>query len=772
MFSIEKAILLDVGLGVPLGSIVFQVPAAEMDGTVPSGPDTYFLRGEQLARMKWYAARGQADLRAAIDAVAQAAESVLHEGPFSVTDKGELGDGVEPHAYRSLAKYYWPADWPADKKDQPDAPYVRYDGQVNPACYEDRYDYKRLVRFSEVVSLLALAAYLKGEPRFAQRASHLLKTWFLAPETRQQPHFERAQAIPGTNEGRATGVVEGRFLVYALEAIQLLRTSGAISNKDLKGYQSWFGELLKWLRESDFGRQVRSSDNNIAFWYDLQCMAYAEFCDDKTIFQEVVEQAVLPRLQQQLDESGALPAELSRARPQDYVTFSVAAMAMISRLGERSEYALWDVEQGDGRNFQAAHDWLRRFAGERDAIDRLVSALGREPGESGTASQREHTTGMLLDLGLQLRAAERLLRLRSASLESLRSEFTALQQDRAGQEQERTELRTEVTRLTGELGKTEAARQNLEKQLAEREASRESERAYLQAQVDTAKAMWEHFRGQAEEEKRAAERAQKELKDLHNKLKQAEKRAQAVERKPDTRVDRRELEKLQQEFESERAYLQAQLDTANAMWAYYRSGGTPEQEGSAAVSLGPVSEATGNGPAEKIAATSGKPREKPAPPAGQNLRTAEKAARDLALYAERLEHKYAQLLRSRSWRLMGPARLTIRGVKRVILRRPAHPNRWPKRPEVMQRLRPRGGAAPIGPATRPNPTSARSPKPERDLRELNRYADELENKIRRLLASRSWKAMAPVRILGRGFKRFVLGKRVARTRLPTRPSDR
>lgn len=51
--SIEKAILADICLGIPLGKLIFSVSAHEgLDEITGSAPDTFLLRGEQLALMK------------------------------------------------------------------------------------------------------------------------------------------------------------------------------------------------------------------------------------------------------------------------------------------------------------------------------------------------------------------------------------------------------------------------------------------------------------------------------------------------------------------------------------------------------------------------------------------------------------------------------------------------------------------------------------------------------------------------------------------------
>jgi len=59
---------------------------------------------------------------------------------------------------------------------------------------------------------------------------------------------------------------------------------------------------------------------------------------------------------------------------------------------------------------------------------------------------------------------------------------------------------------------------------------------------------------------------------------------------------------------------------------------------------------------------------------------------------------------------------------------------------------------------------------EQDINSLTTYAAELEKKYKRILRSRTWKVLAPVREVGRLLKSIVRGKRVSRNAFPKRPT--
>lgn len=401
--SIEKAILCDICLGVPLGWIWSARSDGEMDGVESGGPETILFRGDQLTILKSRYTAGRKDAVDAVNAVLAAADEALLQPIRTVIDKPESPVGGDPHDYRSFAKYWWPNP---DTRDG--LPWIRRDGEVNPRCYSPDSDYPRLVHFSETVVLLALAAYLAEEKRYRDRALLHLRAWFLDEASRQNPNFRFAQQVPGRDNGRWQAVIEARHLLYVTEAIAILEYIGALPESDSSGLRIWYRGLLAWLRESAQGRRAEEADNNIALWYDLQCMVYGKFCGEHKVFEEVVRNSVLPRLAQQIGPDGSLPHEVARVRSHDYVAFSVAAMVLLSRVAETSDVKPWDIGTGDGRNYQAAHDWLLNVTRmERRLVEPVAHAFGR--GDAGPLQA-------LVDVGLTVRGLVRLLKERETLL--------------------------------------------------------------------------------------------------------------------------------------------------------------------------------------------------------------------------------------------------------------------------------------------------------------------------------------------------------------------
>ncbi|WP_038050686.1 alginate lyase family protein [Thioalkalivibrio sp. ALJ1] len=808
--SIEKAINLDVCLGVPLGYIWFRVPAAyDANASLPR-PDTCLFRGEQLAFMKERYEAGDADIGRAVDSLCEKADSLLERAPFSVTNKKGQPASGDAHDYFSLAKYWWP------NPDTTDGlPFVWEDGRVNPDCYSDTYDFSELEAFAEAMLALALAAFLTGDQRYADQGAHFLQKWCVDEDTRQNPNFEHAQAVPGEKPGRWQGIIEARRLIYVAESVRLLESAGGISPEAVHHTQKWFSDLLQWMTESEFGKAAAERKNNIAFWYDLQRMVYADFCGKGDLAKSIARDVSVPRLQEQMQEDGGLPAELERAYPQDYVAFTVMAMALISRVGDKHGLQLWEPHEADGHGFRVAHDWLRRVSRSHHLLKNAVQPDQAEPeGESreGNINSRARWDGdqiaRLEDLGIQLRSLAHIARSRGEQLAterertaeqasaSLRDVREAHERERQGfqvqleaatqassREAERVQsLESQLDQTCGELeqlrqehkGELEKAEANKLQELQDLRDAHDKEMRYLQAQIEAANTMWGHHRDQESELKqklgairRELNASQKECADTRKALKAAQEQLEQVRTDYKQSIEAARANKQhtskgnRDRHEREKQYLRAQLDTANAMWEWYatRAGDAgPSTDGAMAPPLDPRDPAA-VGKAGVAAPQRAKP--KSAKTSGKAKKDDRERARDfqeLARYAEKLEKQYAALLRSRSWRVPGAGRAFYRRLKGLAGGRVPGHNQWPSRPRVLNTEYARMGLDELAEQTN-----------EHDIQAIRRYALALEKKITALVNSTSWKVMAPVRVAGRAYRRVLVRRPVDRTRLPKRP---
>ena len=398
MLSAEKALYLDLCSGLSVG---YQW-LGEHDLSISENciPNTVLLEGRHLAELAALYASGEQSAVQVVEGIVEKASDILKQPVVSVTDK-DSGTVLErTHDYVSLAKYWWP-----DAQQENNLPYVRRDGEVNPECYSERFDNERLVFMAESLQVLSLAAYLTGDAIWTERAIDQLQVWFINPATRQTTHFQYAQIIPGKDVVRSAGTIESRHLIYVTEAIYLLESIHALPFELSRGLRQWFEELLQWMRSSQNGRAADRAKNNIAYWYDLQCLAYAWFVRDQRLAEHIILNRVLVRSVDQIEPDGSLPLELKRANPLDYVVFTLAAMSQISRYGDRLGIPVWRQTDADGRSFQTAHDWLLQQAQVRSGQAAAQQLAGMKTGNATDAASYD-LDDLILQMALVNRLAE------------------------------------------------------------------------------------------------------------------------------------------------------------------------------------------------------------------------------------------------------------------------------------------------------------------------------------------------------------------------------
>jgi hypothetical protein len=253
-----------------------------------------------------------------------------------------------------MAPYWWP-----DPAQPGGLPYVRRDGERNPEMRVD-YDAPRLARLTAAVTTLSLGYYFTDDEAYAARAALLLRTWFLAPETRMNPHLRYGQRIPGITEGRAAGIIETRGLVSLVDAIGMLERSPSWTAEDARGMRDWAAAYLHWLRTSDIGKAEQSARNNHGTWYDAQVAALALYTGDEGVARATLE-ADKARIAAQIQPDGTQPYELVRTRSLAYSVMNLEGLCRLAELGRNVGVDLWSYES-NGRSVRKALDYLAPYA--------------------------------------------------------------------------------------------------------------------------------------------------------------------------------------------------------------------------------------------------------------------------------------------------------------------------------------------------------------------------------------------------------------------------
>lgn len=321
-------------------------------GLAQKVPSTLLLHGEVLLKNKQAINKQDPEKLMALQEVKATADLILKEGKlYSVMNKKKVPPSGDKHDYMSQAPYWW-----ADTTKPDGLPYIRRDGERNPEYY-DLSDSEEMDYIINDTEILALAFYFTKDERYAAHAARLLKTWFLDPETFQNPNLNFGQGIPGINTGRGIGIIETRSFPRLIDATILLQESKNWSKENHQSLKKWFAAYLSWLTESPLGKDEADEHNNHGTYYDVQIMAYALFTDQPELAKKQIEVAK-SRIQSQMKPDGSQPFELERTVSWGYTNMNLAGFFKIARLAENVKTNLWNYETTDGKGLQKSLQWL------------------------------------------------------------------------------------------------------------------------------------------------------------------------------------------------------------------------------------------------------------------------------------------------------------------------------------------------------------------------------------------------------------------------------
>ena len=320
-------------------------------------PAVRLMRAENLAAARARLQAGDSLLAPAYVHLLDDARAALTLGPWAVTDKKGAPPSGDKHDYMSFGPYWWP-----DTTKPNGLPYVRRDGQVNPGSRGSESNSPSFQRMAATVSTLAAAYYFSGDEAYARRATLLLRTWFIAPDTRMNPNLRYGQAIPGVTEGRGIGLIDTRELSSIADAVGLLKTSPSWTVSDDRAMRDWARRFLQWMRSSPQGQEEAKATNNHGSWYDVQIVALAYFVGDSVLAEQTLRESTMRRIEQQILPDGRQPRELERTRSLSYSTFNLEAL---TRLAELARFAkgvdLWHHAGTHGGGIAAALRYLAPF---------------------------------------------------------------------------------------------------------------------------------------------------------------------------------------------------------------------------------------------------------------------------------------------------------------------------------------------------------------------------------------------------------------------------
>jgi hypothetical protein len=212
---------------------------------------------------------GDTTLQNALTELRQDADKLLGSTPPSVLDKTKVADSGNKHDYFSMGPYWWP-----DPSKPDGLPYIQRDGQVNPENKAGTNS-AAFPRVCYNIRTLALAYFLTGDERYAEKAATFARVWFLDPATAMTPHLQYAQAVPGKTAVRGIGIIESRHMTALVDGLALIAHSPAWPKSDQEAMHAWMEKFYAWMRTSANGKAEESQKNNHGSWYDVQIASLA-----------------------------------------------------------------------------------------------------------------------------------------------------------------------------------------------------------------------------------------------------------------------------------------------------------------------------------------------------------------------------------------------------------------------------------------------------------------------------------------------------------------
>lgn len=321
-----------------------------------AAPRVFLWNAARLEENRQRVRDGDQRLAEAVERLRRDAQRAMEAGPFSVVNKDATPPSGDKHDYMSLGPYWWP------NPDTPDGlPYVRRDGRRYPGT-RDIPNRRDLGEMCDAVATLATAYFFTDDETYAGRAVLLIRTWFLDPDTRMNPHLDYGQAIRGRNTGRGIGIIETRGFARVVDAVGLLADSSAWTAADQQALQRWIAQYLHWLTESDHGRDEAAAENNHGTYYDIQVASFAAFVGKTKLAADVLRAAGPRRIAVQVEPDGSQPLELARTKAWGYSVANLKGLITLATMAEHQGIDLWHYQSDDGRGIRQAIDFLLPFA--------------------------------------------------------------------------------------------------------------------------------------------------------------------------------------------------------------------------------------------------------------------------------------------------------------------------------------------------------------------------------------------------------------------------
>lgn len=254
-------------------------------------------------------------------------------------DKTYTPPSGNKHDYVSMAPYWWPNPGTANG-----LPYIRKDGKVNPESRDGTFDQVRFSQTCSNIYTLALAYWFTEDEKYKKKALAFMRVWFVNEETKINPNLKYGQFVPGSNQGRAAGIIETTSLFGVVDAYFLILNKSTIEDTLATGLKNWFREYRNWLLTHEIGIKEGQSRNNHVTWYGAQVSAFGIIAGMNEELKEYIETDCKQRLSVQVTSEGKQPEELSRTKTLNYSLMNLRGHLMVANMAASYKIDMFNFE--------------------------------------------------------------------------------------------------------------------------------------------------------------------------------------------------------------------------------------------------------------------------------------------------------------------------------------------------------------------------------------------------------------------------------------------
>jgi len=336
-------------------------PVEQKEEIVKPKRELIFLNEERLEKVKELIEKKDSYFVQAYDQLIAEADDELSKTTNPVTNKTQVPPSGDKHDYMSIAPYRWP-----NPDTEAGFPWIVKDGEINPMTRGDNTDKVRLSGMFDALSKLSMAYYFSDDLKYADKASSIIKIWFIDEATKVNPNINFGQGIPGEVEGRRAGIIEWRSISTVINTIQLLGSKGLWSEDELKVLNTWLSKYYTWLKTSQLGIDNDNGLQNHSTCYDYQMVGLARYLGLNDEAKSRLEAAKVNRITTQIKPDGRQPREIGRTKSIHYCSMNLKVMTFVAEMGMPLGVNLWDYTSADGSSMKKAFNFLRPFAEERE----------------------------------------------------------------------------------------------------------------------------------------------------------------------------------------------------------------------------------------------------------------------------------------------------------------------------------------------------------------------------------------------------------------------